>query len=384
MQAQPVNEILTTLDQAFSQELTEYGKEIKEEARMPDTQMDALEKAIKESFSHSPNALAAINAVLGAEAKDGAYNEAMKAAFAKFEEQPDIVVDTDFKVPPYEPKDDATFRQFKLATAAKLTSGIHNYYKENPNALTSEEAKAFYVETATPPTPTPMPETAAATIKQADVDKALKRSASAQTLGSLGILLGLAGLGIGLFAFLRGRKKEDPVPTVKKANPSVVNKKEIEALKSTIESLQERISTLESEIDKLEAEQISYKAVPPPKVRVVEKEDAKPEPEVNTLPQLYTTNPRNNVFFSRYMKDNMRPKEHIIRIDIISEKEAEYTLVSHPESIKKAFSVPNTYLQPSFDTKGRPTVQRHRVMQKGKLKKDGENWRIVEKGIISD
>ncbi len=94
--------------------------------------------------------------------------------------------------------------------------------------------------------------------------------------------------------------------------------------------------------------------------------------------------PINEYFYGRSLSNDFRPKEHIYKILVIDGNSADYTLTDNKESQKYAFNIPQDYIQPAMEMKGNGRLQDATKIkvEKGKLTKEGDNWRITQKAII--
>ena len=123
-------------------------------------------------------------------------------------------------------------------------------------------------------------------------------------------------------------------------------------------------------------------------VSSVEGTDQNEAPEkVNSEEDLsifYSVAPKNGFFFGRQLSQEFIARQHIYRIEIVDEERAFYYLVEDAATRQHAFNIPDNYILPAIevDGVGRLSEASEIEIEKGTLKKVGNNWQIVDKGIL--
>ncbi len=202
-------------------------------------------------------------------------------------------------------------------------------------------------------------------------------------IGVIG-LLSLAGFVLGLLSFLQLRKQkaeaekraEDEAERKKNESPKKVDySSEIASLNRSNSSMSNEIADLRRRLVNMENRNQSQRNTP----AVSNPTSSKQAPPKKVF---YSGTPGNGVFTQRSLEKNMNPNKHTYVIHVINDNTAEYTLNDNPVILKKAFNVPNSYITPGFELRKNPSYAKYSIVKKGKLAKDGENWRITQKGII--
>lgn len=150
--------------------------------------------------------------------------------------------------------------------------------------------------------------------------------------------------------------------------------------KAEYDELLKRVKELESQKMVVTTQKTQYKSQPDTQINTP---PIPPPPQTPTQEIMYTPAPRNGLFISRQFSKEQKVGKHFYKINVINDRTAEYTLVSDQDTITKAFKVRDTYITPAFEIEGKPSSKDYRVKIKGKLSKDGANWRIADKGVLS-
>ncbi|MEL6717796.1 MAG: hypothetical protein AAFO82_08485 [Bacteroidota bacterium] len=93
---------------------------------------------------------------------------------------------------------------------------------------------------------------------------------------------------------------------------------------------------------------------------------------------------KNGTFFSRKLSSDLKTTEHTYQISIVNDQEATYSLVNNQAVMRIALNMPDDYILPAMEIKGDRNANRSQNVRstEGKLKKEGDNWKIVEKGTF--
>ncbi len=99
---------------------------------------------------------------------------------------------------------------------------------------------------------------------------------------------------------------------------------------------------------------------------------------------LFSVAPKNGFFFGRQLSEHFIARQHIYRIEIVDEERAFYYLVEDAATRQHAFNIPDNYILPAIeiDGIGRLSEASEITLEKGTLKKVGNNWQIVDKAIL--
>ncbi|MEO0340210.1 MAG: hypothetical protein AAF242_13490, partial [Bacteroidota bacterium] len=110
-------------------------------------------------------------------------------------------------------------------------------------------------------------------------------------------------------------------------------------------------------------------------------ENDDPEEDLNIF---YSVAPKNGFFFGRQLSKEFIARQHIYRIEIVDEERAFYYLVEDAATQQHAFNIPDNYILPAMEVEGvgRLSEAVDFSLKKGKLKKAGHNWQIIDKGIL--
>lgn len=116
------------------------------------------------------------------------------------------------------------------------------------------------------------------------------------------------------------------------------------------------------------------------------KETSPPREESASINRtFYTVAPKNGVFFVRQLVANFKPREHIYRIEVLDEDHAYYYLVEDTATRQHAFNIPDSYILPAMELEGtgRLAEASQIEVQRGTLKRAGNNWQIEEKAVLN-
>lgn len=101
----------------------------------------------------------------------------------------------------------------------------------------------------------------------------------------------------------------------------------------------------------------------------------------------YASSPQKGLFYGRRLEDKFMPRQTVykITVDAYDPNRATFTLVEDEDTIRLALNIPDSYIAPAMDLKGEGKVSESRdigPIEAGLLEKEGENWKIVKKGVL--
>ena len=105
-----------------------------------------------------------------------------------------------------------------------------------------------------------------------------------------------------------------------------------------------------------------------------------------TLPSTYfSAPPRQTLFLTNKLSSKFIPKEHLYIIKVLDNDNASFDLVDDPESRKIGLKMSDNFLLNAVKVVGEGDLVNAKVIwtTPGHLKKDGLNWRIVDKIILN-
>ncbi|MEL6944682.1 MAG: hypothetical protein AAFO82_18655, partial [Bacteroidota bacterium] len=192
-----------------------------------------------------------------------------------------------------------------------------------------------------------------------------------------------------------------------------------ENLRRTSGKIERKLKKIEEELTELKAElieanqvkiipkkEIKSSHIPPSQKRVnsdtksIKQENTRnnkqiPAPKkVSIMPSkvsavFYYPAPKDNgLFYSKHFSESHIKTETVYQIFVdgnSDNRNAVYSIVKDPKTREIAKNAPNDYLLPAMELKGKgdiKTAKHMEVIKEGSLVKDGNNWRIKEKGIL--
>ncbi|MCB9350928.1 MAG: hypothetical protein H6573_25995 [Lewinellaceae bacterium] len=297
-----------------------------------------------------------------------------------------------------------SFPQQRVQLAASLARYLLRHFHAHPEKLKGDTLWSEAITCGAAPT-TAMPGDTVGSPPEPDkLDQALtgitevNEGLSQIFLLSLGLgLLFLLFNGILLFLLIRMRrslkKVSERVYAVKQqlftqAGGEVQEKEAGRAGQENsglLKEKEDRIKELEKEVAKYEKAAGEEVEDNPPPIRKTPIEVKQGTQEKDYIATFYSTPPKDWLFFERRLSDTLAPKKHIYRINVINADEAEYDLVDDQYSRSMALNMPDRFILPAMTTRGEGDLKRARMVETkpGRLIKQGKNWRIKEKAILS-
>ncbi len=236
------------------------------------------------------------------------------------------------------------------------------------------------------------------------------QSDGGDTLGWVGILLGLAALGLGLYNLLgvRAINKELAAKTAylelemnKRGAPMVSDSgnnyqllsdrigREVKELQNQIEELKGKAKTGFSVSTRPGAEAAQIMQAPPPKPAPVTAEQPFADPPVQRPQSLTPANyryaklPEGQRFMDAELTDNPQI-DSVFEIELFPDIEgkAYFAPLGYPDVIRKMASQPDIYVAPFLNVNGDATGRALIVLEEGQLEKQGEYWNVVRKAKV--
>ncbi|MEO0340211.1 MAG: hypothetical protein AAF242_13495 [Bacteroidota bacterium] len=101
----------------------------------------------------------------------------------------------------------------------------------------------------------------------------------------------------------------------------------------------------------------------------------------------YASSPQKGLFYGRRLETGFVAKQTVYKIiiDKAKPKQATFTLVDDEATVRLAMNIPDSYILPAMELHGPGKLaeaQEIGPVEPGKLEKEGENWRIVKKGVL--
>ncbi|MEM6379455.1 MAG: hypothetical protein AAF705_14700, partial [Bacteroidota bacterium] len=127
-----------------------------------------------------------------------------------------------------------------------------------------------------------------------------------------------------------------------------------------------------------------------PEESIAPAEQLELNPIPNTLmPQFiyYASSPQRGVFYGRRLENGFIPKQTVYKIIIDKEnpEQASFTLVTDEATIRLALNILDSYILPAMELRGPGKIADATdigPVEPGLLQKEGDNWRIVKKGVL--
>lgn len=109
----------------------------------------------------------------------------------------------------------------------------------------------------------------------------------------------------------------------------------------------------------------------------------------NLMPQFiyYASSPQKGVFYGRRLENGFISKQTVYKITIDKEnpEQASFSLVTDEATIRLALNILDSYILPAMELRGPGKIADATEIgpvEPGQLQKEGENWRIVKKGVL--
>ena len=163
-------------------------------------------------------------------------------------------------------------------------------------------------------------------------------------------------------------KPTSPISSIPKESPGL----------STPPTTTPRPQQIEFEIQKEEEEDfLELPALP-------QKDSSTPPPAQYIW---YASSPQKGLFYGRRLEIGFVAKQTVYKIiiDKVNPKLATFTLVEDEATVRLAMNIPDSYILPAMELHGPGKLaeaQEIGPVEPGKLEKEGENWRIVKKGVL--
>lgn len=149
---------------------------------------------------------------------------------------------------------------------------------------------------------------------------------------------------------------------------------------------------LDLEIDEPEEESIEEEEEPEeiePSVAAPEQLELTPLPAEDRPQQFiyYASSPQRGIFYGKRLESGFIPKQTVYKIMVDKENpnHATFTMVTHEPTIRLALNILDSYVLPAMDLEGPGELEDATdigPVEPGELKKEGEDWYIVKKGVL--
>ena len=115
------------------------------------------------------------------------------------------------------------------------------------------------------------------------------------------------------------------------------------------------------------------------------------DPVINKAPApvltWFASSPQKGLFYGRRLERDFLAKQTVYKITIDKEDptKASFTLVDDEPTIRLAMNIPDSYILPAMELHGPGKIAEAKQIgpvEPGALIKEGDNWRIVRKGIL--
>lgn len=158
-------------------------------------------------------------------------------------------------------------------------------------------------------------------------------------------------------------------------------------IQNKISPLLQQINSLEATIKDLREKQqeASMETIVVEKAVLEEqaKEPSKQAVPVVTTKTFYSAQPNKGVFYHKKMGDKLNTSLHIYELILdMAAGEGEYKLINNPAVQSRAFNLQDTILNPAMDIIGSGEIKAIKSQTPGKLLKDNQNWRIIERAKL--
>ena len=101
----------------------------------------------------------------------------------------------------------------------------------------------------------------------------------------------------------------------------------------------------------------------------------------------YASSPQKGLFYGRRLERSFLSRQTVykITIDAYDPNRATFSLVDDEDTVRLALNIPDSYIAPGMELRGEGKLSESRdigPIEPGMLEKEGDNWRIVKKGIV--
>lgn len=101
----------------------------------------------------------------------------------------------------------------------------------------------------------------------------------------------------------------------------------------------------------------------------------------------YASSPQKGIFYGKRLESGFIPKQTVYKITIDKDEpdHATFTMVTHEPTIRLALNILDSYVLPAMDLEGPGNLEDATdigPVEAGELKKEGDDWFIVKKGVL--